>query len=97
MDRLYAQIEHALGTRPQSHRRLQGGMIGEVYAMQLKNERIVAKVSRKPDSTTLSTEGYMLRYLAEHSDVPLPTVLYSAPDLLLLSYIEGNSHSANMT
>lgn len=90
---LKQQIEQALGVTVKNQRSLHGGMIGAVYAVELADgERIVAKTSRNANSTTLATEGYMLRYLHEHSDIPLPDVLHSQPDLLLLSYIEGNSH-----
>lgn len=89
----YEQIREALDVAVKSHRSLQGGMIGAVYMVELVDgSRIVAKTSRNPNSTTLATEGYMLRYLRQHSKLPLPDVLHSQPDLLLLSFIEGTSH-----
>ncbi|MBI1280351.1 MAG: phosphotransferase [Anaerolineaceae bacterium] len=70
---------------------LSGGCIGEVYRVELEDGRsIVAKVA---DGTgaTLATEGYMLRYLREHSQLPVPEVYHSADTLLLMEYIEGES------
>ncbi|RMG87584.1 MAG: fructosamine kinase [Chloroflexi bacterium] len=69
---------------------LHGGMIGEVYQATLeKGERIVVKVASS--NKTLDIEGYMLIYLKEHSTLPVPEVLYHAPDLLIMTFIEGQS------
>ena len=71
---------------------LTGGMIAEVYRVDLADGRqIVAKVD-KSDTVNLSVEGYMLRYLAENSGLPVPQVLHSDDGLLLMTYIEGESH-----
>lgn len=51
---------------------------------------IVAKVDnhREPQ---LAKEGAMLRYLARHSRLPIPSVLYCSDSLLLMEFIEGAS------
>ena len=42
-------------------------------------------------SHDLRIEGYMLRYLREHSPLPVPEALNEASDLLLMEYIAGES------
>lgn len=67
-------------------------MIGDVYRVNLADGRIiVAKASATP-AAKLSLEGYMLRYLAEHRQLPVPEVLHSEDTLLLMTYLEGVSH-----
>lgn len=81
-----------LGTTVVSRRPLSGGCIGQVYAVDLADGRtVVAKVDsgRAP---RLDVEGFMLQYLREHSALPVPDVLYSAPDLLVMGHIAGDSH-----
>lgn len=67
-------------------------MIGDVYQIDLADGRkVVAKVADS-EAASLRIEGYMLRYLGEHSQLPVPDVLYDADDtLLLMTYIEGQS------
>ncbi len=85
------QIIDVLGSSPVRFDGLSGGCIGEVYHVELADGRsIVAKVA---DGTgaTLAVEGYMLRYLREHSRLPVPEVYHSADTLLLMEFIEGES------
>ncbi len=70
---------------------LTGGCIGQVVLVRLADGRnLVAKYddSRAPK---LDVEGYMLRYLAEHSQLPVPNVLVDLPHLLLMSFERGDS------
>ena len=54
---------------------LSGGSVGEVYRTRLGDGRdVVVKVDRKP-RPSLEIEGYMLRYLAERSKLPVPAVI----------------------
>lgn len=90
-DILKGQIEDVLGMIPLRLNRLSGGCIGEVYRVELADGRtVVAKVA---DGTgaTLAIEGYMLRYLREHSRLPVPEVYHSADTLLLMECLEGDS------
>src|SRR5512145_2262014 len=85
------QIEAALGVQPQTISALSGGCIGEVYRIQLRNgETLVAKVG-DGQGASLDIEGYMLRYLAEQSSLPVPAVRYSSPTLLLMEFVIGSS------
>ena len=51
---------------------------------------LVAKVNREGESN-LDRGAYMLRYLREGSDLPVPNVLHGSGELLLMRFVEGNS------
>lgn len=85
------EIEAAVDTAVGDIAPLSGGCIGQVYRVRLGDgTRLVAKADdgRNPQ---LDVEGYMLRYLATHSDLPVPEVLHSAPRLLLMTFLPGDS------
>jgi fructosamine-3-kinase len=70
---------------------LHGGMIGEVYRVELEDGTpLVAKVARNAESH-LEREAYMLRYLRENSGLPVPEVFHGSETLLLMEFIEGTS------
>ncbi len=85
-------INRALGQTISDIEPLSGGCIGQVYRVRLADGTAV--VAKADDSSTpkLDIEGYMLRFLINHSSLPVPEVLFSAPDLLIMTYIPGNSH-----
>ena len=84
-------IEEYLGERLLSARPLGGGCIGEVYRVELEGGApLVAKVDRK-SASHLEREAYMLRYLGENSDLPVPQVFHGSQTLLLMEYVEGSS------
>ena len=86
------QIEVAIGKYPTHIKALSGGMIGQVYQIELpNNETIVAKYAPNTDAT-LDIEGYMLNYLKQHSNIPVPDVIHNSKQLLLMTFIEGNSN-----
>ncbi|RMG96047.1 MAG: fructosamine kinase [Chloroflexi bacterium] len=71
---------------------LTGGCVGQVYRVHLSDgTQMVAKVDEQPEPC-LHIEGFMLTYLKTHSRLPVPEVYYSAPDLLLMSWLPGQSH-----
>jgi fructosamine-3-kinase len=87
-----------------SVRPLGGGCIGEVYRVELeKGPSLVAKVDTVGESH-LEREAYMLRYLREKSELPVPKVYHGSETLLLMEFIEGSSrftegaerHAANL-
>lgn len=85
------RVEALLGAPPVEMRPLLGGMIGQVYGLTLADgRRVVAKTADSADAK-LAMEGFMLRYLANHSSLPVPQVLYSDDALLLMTFIEGDS------
>lgn len=70
---------------------LSGGCIGEVYKVGLANGRFVVCKLAAGGHGRLDIEGQMLRYLAEQSPLPVPDVLQSERDLLIMGFIEGES------
>ena len=91
-ERMVAEgIEESLGERLLSVRPLGGGCIGEVYRVELSDgSLVVAKVDSIGESH-LEREAYMLRYLREESDLPVPEVYHSSKELLLMQFVEGES------
>lgn len=86
------QAAAALGSRVVDVAPLSGGCIGQVYCLWLADgRRVVAKVDDGP-KPKLAREGFMLRYLAEQSALPVPAVLHQAGGLLLMAYLPGQSH-----
>ena len=79
------RIEAALGRRPLALVPLSGGSTVRVLRADLPGgERIVAKAGRGQ----LALERRMLDALARYSDLPLPTVLHGADDLLLMTHVD---------
>ena len=74
-----------------SVRPLGGGCIGEVYRVELeKGPPLVAKVDREGESH-LEREAYMLRYLRQKSELPVPEIYHASEMLLLMEFVEGSS------
>lgn len=89
-----AGVEGALGERLRSTRPMGGGCIGEVYRVELENGTpLVAKVDRK-GKAHLEREAYMLRYLKEKSELPVPEVYHSSQTLLLMEFVQGGGNLA---
>ena len=90
-DLLARGVEAYLGERLLSVRPMGGGCIGEVYRVELEDGTpLVAKVDREGESH-LEREAYMLRYLSENSDLPVPEVFHGSETLLLMEFVEGSS------
>ena len=84
-------IEEHLGERLRSARPLGGGCIGEVYRVELSDgTTLVAKLDRE-GASHLEREAYMLRYLRENSELPVPEVFHGSKTLLLMEFVEGSS------
>ncbi len=67
---------------------LSGGCIAHVWKVELdEGTAVVAKTARGQGD--FETEGFMLNYLAAHSDLPVPKVLDVRPDMLVMSHIEA--------
>ena len=82
-------VDAALGEKLLSARPLGGGCIGEVYKAELADgSTVVAKVDRGGEAN-LGREAYMLRYLGERSELPVPKVYHSSKKLLLMEFMEG--------
>ena len=84
-------VETSLGEQLLSARPMGGGCIGEVYRAELADGSVVvAKVDREGESH-LEREAFMLRYLREKSELPVPEVYHGSETLLLMEFIEGSS------
>lgn len=84
-------VEASLGERLLSARPMGGGCIGEVYRAELSDGSVVvAKVDREGESH-LEREAFMLRYLRENSELPVPEVYHGSETLLLMQFVEGSS------
>lgn len=87
---LTQRLEAIVGQPVRSMRPLHGGMVGEVRRVDLADgSRLVAKIGTS--GAMLDCEGYMLRYLRDHSQLPVPNVIHSDPTLLLMTYVMGSS------
>ena len=70
---------------------LSGGQIGDVYRVTLADGTpLVIKFDDGPEPQ-LDIEGNMLRYLAEHTQLPVPDVIFSQPHLLIMEWRPGQS------
>jgi fructosamine-3-kinase len=59
----------------------------DIYLADMKDgSRVVIKRARGADMA-LDIEGWMLRYLQEHSDLPVPEVLCAERSLLIINYV----------
>jgi fructosamine-3-kinase len=84
-------IEEHLDERLLSLRPLGGGCIGEVYRVELRDGTpLVAKLDRE-GASHLEREAYMLRYLRERTELPVPEVFHGSESLLLMEFVEGES------
>ncbi|WP_420642757.1 fructosamine kinase family protein [Candidatus Leptofilum sp.] len=85
-------VETAVSTQLQAISPLSGGQIGQVYRVQLADDTpLVVKFDDGPEPQ-LDIEGAMLRYLAEHTELPVPGVIHSEPHLLIMEFMPGRSH-----
>ena len=93
---LNRQISAALDVEPVTIEPMSGGSVSEVYRVLLGDGReIVAKVD-KSGGAQLEVEAFMLRYLADHSQLPVPDVFYSDSGLLLLEMLPGRSSFSSL-
>jgi len=82
-----ARVEAALGAPVSGLRTLGGGCVGEVYTGEAGGQRVVVKVG--PPGSKLDVEGWMLRTLAERSDLPVPGVIHDEDTLLVMEFVES--------
>lgn len=68
---------------------LSGGCISQVWRVDLAGgDTLVAKEAAP--GASLETEAWMLTYLAENTDLPVPAVVHAGPSLLLMSHIDND-------
>ncbi len=91
MSSLSQRLTPILGQQPLRLSPLSGGCVGEVYRADLPDGQAVVVKVDSGDHAVLDREGWMLRYLAAHSALPVPEVLHSARDLLVMRFLPGRS------
>jgi fructosamine-3-kinase len=91
LDPLQQRIESILGATPTEISLLSNGRVGKVFRVHLSDgETVVAKADEQINPC-LETEATMLRYLTEHSNLPVPAVLFADDRLLLMTYLPGDN------
>ena len=86
-----ALISEVAGSRVTRVRPLSGGCVGDVFLAELADGvKVVAKLGDGGTGSGLAREGFMLRYLAEHSSLPVPDVLHAGDDILLMEYLPAS-------
>ena len=86
--RWFNAIEAALGSTPLRRTSLSGGSIARVERIELADGR---RVVAKTGTSGFTLEGEMLTFLAEHSDLPVPTVLLARDDILVMEWLPGST------
>lgn len=71
---------------------LHGGNIAQVVCVRLQDGRVLVAKVHSGVGGTLDIEGKMLVYLRQHSQLPVPDVLHCAPDLLVMTFVLGDSN-----
>ena len=90
--KIVEEIETAVGFSVVDVAPLSGGCVGQVYRVNLTDgSRLVAKVDNN-EHPQLDIEGFMLRFLSENSELPVPDIWHSTPQLLIMSFLPGDSH-----
>jgi fructosamine-3-kinase len=81
------RVAERLDATPTGATALDGGHVGRVYRVCFADRPPVAA---KVGPTPLDVEAEMLAYLARETTLPVPAVLAADPDLLVMSYVEGD-------
>jgi fructosamine-3-kinase len=86
---LFDAVAAACGARPEQATPLFGGCIAEVYRLDFATRQpLVAKLA--PEGG-LAIEGFMLDYLADHTELPVPATRHVSDSLLLMDYVGNTS------
>lgn len=80
-------IEQATGRAVCGVAALAGGSVGEVYKVTLDDgSAVVAKIG-----PGLEPEGWMLRFLADRSRLPVPRLLFDDDTLMVMAFVDGRN------
>ncbi|MCP4419856.1 MAG: fructosamine kinase family protein [Chloroflexi bacterium] len=88
---LQSAIETAVSGQIQEITPLSGGQIGQVYRLRLSDGTPLVAKYDDGSQPQLDIEGEMLRYLANHTKLPVPAVIHCQPHLLLIEWMPGQS------
>jgi fructosamine-3-kinase len=90
----FLRVQRTMNAEIMNTTALHGGCIDPVFKVRLNDDRmVVVKMQHSPSQPTanLELEGWMLRYLARHSCLPVPDVFHAEPDLLIITFLPGES------
>lgn len=80
-------VKQELGSAAKTCREFSASHNATVYLVDMEdNQRLVVKMA-KDNSQNLATEGWMLQYLADNSDLPIPEVFCAKDHVLIMSYL----------
>jgi len=88
-DFIFSKIEEIIDSEISDHSVLEGGLIGDVYRIDLKSGK---SMTLKMGDTPLNIEANMLRYLRKETELPVPEVYHSSNNYILMDYIEGHNY-----
>ncbi len=90
MSSLEDHLEELLGARPRSLTPLHASDWADVMRAEMPGgETYAVKLPRRTDSGMAEIEARMLRYLREHSALPVPDVIAVSPRVLVLGFVPG--------
>ncbi|MFN2135354.1 MAG: fructosamine kinase family protein [Candidatus Promineifilaceae bacterium] len=88
---IHRKVEQALGQAVVAMSPLTGGSVGQVYSLRTADgQRFVVKIDLSAGAQ-LDIEAFMLDYLREHSQLPVPEPVYCDPELLVMRFVPGVS------
>ena len=89
--RLKQRLAAACGQPPRRLTPLPGGCIAEVYRLDFDDRPpLVAKLAPAGQGAGgLAVEGFMLDYLAENSDLPVPATRHVSEELLVMDFVDN--------
>ncbi|MCB9996006.1 MAG: fructosamine kinase family protein [Rhodospirillales bacterium] len=81
------KVEAQAGGKVADIRYFAGGNQAALYLIDLTSgARLVAKIATQGNAP-LEVEGWMLEYLAGHSDLPVPKVIYRTPGMIIMTFV----------
>ncbi len=87
--RLAEAVRAVTGQRLVATRPLHGGSVAEVLRLELGDGSALAAKVSDPADGGLGVEARMLRYLAAHTALPVPQVLYADDGLLVMDFVDA--------
>lgn len=84
-------IQELMGDVPSTIYDLQGGCVGDVKRIRFADDRTFVVKIDDSEQSGLDVEGRMLEYLAEHSKLPVPSVIAATPRILIMSDLGGST------